>query len=270
VAWTPEGAETLAPLPWVRHHPQLVAHGTRLFLLGGFGARSSSVAWQMARETIVYGEADRWETMASSPSPHAECVGASIGDRIHLVGGRVPRGEANGAYGDHVDATQHLVFDPGANTWSKAAPALVARNSAAGGLIDGLWHVAGGRSMSGGPTDVHEVYDPREDKWRKAAPMPKGSGAGGNAAAVLGGALIVVGGEVFGSRRKPGFVHKEVWRYDPATDAWTGLAPMPTPRHGLGAVMLNDAIYTLGGATEPSGVGTSNVVERFMPGGCTT
>ena len=141
-----------------------------------------------------------------------------------------------------------------------AAPALSARNSAAGALIGGAWHVAGGRSVSGGPSDAHEVYDVREDRWRNAAPMPKGSGAGGNACGVLGGQLYVFGGEYFDNG---GRVHPEVWRYDPKADAWTSAPPMPTPRHGLGAVVLDNAIWLVGGATKPSGVDTSAVVEAF-------
>jgi N-acetylneuraminic acid mutarotase len=262
-------AATLSPLPWRRHHPQLVSHGGALYLLGGFGSSGAGVTWEIAADALRHDPAsDSWIPLASSPSPHAECVSASFGGRIHLVGGRVPRGTANRAYGDHADSTQHLVFDPGANSWTTDAPALTARNSAAGAVINGLWHVAGGRSMAGGPSDAHEVYDPREDRWRAAAPMPAGSGAGGNAAAALGGMLVVVGGEVFGANGAAGVVHPEVWRYDPRADTWTALAPMPTPRHGLGAVVLDGAIWTVGGAKKPSGVETSATVERFTFGGC--
>ena len=69
--------------------------------------------------------------------------------------------------------------------------------------------------------------------------MPKGSGAGGNAAGVLGGMLDVFGGEYFDNG---GRVHPEAWCYDPKTDAWTSAPPMPTPRHGLGAVAIGEAM----------------------------
>ena len=146
------------------------------------------------------------------------------------------------------------------DTWSKAAPALSKRNSAAGAMINGLWHVAGGRHVADGPSDAHEVYDPEEDRWRSAAPMPKGSGAGGNAAGVIAGKLFVFGGEYF---HDGGKVHAEVWAYDPRTDAWEAAAPMPTPRHGLGGITTGDGIWLVGGARKPSGSDTSDVVERF-------
>jgi N-acetylneuraminic acid mutarotase len=257
---------TLAALPAKRHHPYAVDHKGRLYLLGGFGSEPDRVTWIMSTDTLVYDDAgDAWQTLTPSPEPHAEVVAASLGDRIHIVGGRRPKGAANAAYGDHEDVDRHLVFDPAANAWSKAAPALSARNSAAGAVIGGLWHVAGGRSMAGGPSDAHEVYDPKEDRWRTAAPMPKGTGAGGNAAGTLGGSLYVFGGEYFtgGPNGSQGGVHAEVWRYDPKADTWTPASPMPTPRHGLGAVALGDAIWLVGGARRPSGADTSDGVERF-------
>jgi N-acetylneuraminic acid mutarotase len=255
---------TLAALPALRHHPQAVAHNGRLYLLGGFGTNPGAVNWIMSTDTLLYDDgANTWAQLAPSPEPHAEVVATSLGANIHIVGGRRPKGAANLAYGDHEDVTRHIVYDPAGDKWRKAAPALSARNSAAGAVIHGFWHVAGGRSVAGGPTDAHEVYDPKEDRWRNATPMPKGSGAGGNAAATLNGKLYVFGGEYFDNG---GRVHPEVWVYDPRTDAWTGTTPMPTPRHGLGAVALNSEIWLVGGAKRPSGNDTSDVVESFRPG----
>ena len=253
------GSEMLTPLPEARHHPYAVSHRDRLYLFGGFTSRPGSVNWIMSAETHVYA-ANAWSRLTPAPGANAEAVATSLGDRIHLVGGRTPRGEANLAYGDHADTARHVVYDPGTDSWSTAAPALSARNSAAGAVIDGLWHVAGGRHVSDGPSDAHEVYDPREDRWRTAAPMPTGSGAGGNAAGVIDGRLYVFGGEYF---HAGGRVHAEVWSYDPKADAWQAAAPMPTPRHGLGAVSAYGAIWLVGGARQPGGVATSDRVERF-------
>jgi N-acetylneuraminic acid mutarotase len=253
---------TLASLPARRHHPYAVELKGRIYLLGGFGSDPDRVTWIMSTDTLLYDDAgNAWSAREPAPEPHAEVVAASLGEHIHVVGGRRPRSAANAAYGDHEDVDRHIVYDPAANSWSKAAPALSARNSAAGAVIGSFWHVVGGRSMAGGPSDAHEVYDPKEDRWRTAAPMPQGSGAGGNAAATLGGALYVFGGEYFSGGA--GGVHAEVWRYDPKTDSWTAAAPMPTPRHGLGAVAIGDAIWLVGGAKRPSGNDTSATVERF-------
>ncbi len=263
VAYDPATGQsaTMAALPAPRHHPQAVSAGGRLYLLGGFGTNAGAVNWIMQSETLVLDEtAGAWRTLAAAPSPHGESTAAVVGQRIHIVGGRAPTRDANLAYGDHADTDLHLVYDVGADAWSKAAPALSKRNSAAGGLLGGLWHVAGGRHVADGPSDAHEVYDPKEDRWRAAAPMPKGSGAGGNAAGVIAGKLYVFGGEYF---HDGGKVHAEVWVYDPKTDAWAAAVPMPTPRHGLGGITIGDGIWLVGGAKKPSGSDTTNMVERF-------
>jgi len=263
VAYDPATGQSaiMAALPAPRHHPQAVSAGGRLYLLGGFATNPGAVNWIMQSQTLVLDEAaGAWRARAAAPSPHGESTAALVGQRIHIVGGRAPKGAANLAYGDHADTDHHLVYDVSSDAWSKAAPALSKRNSAAGAMINGLWHVAGGRHVTDGPSDAHEVYDPEEDRWRTAAPMPKGSGAGGNAAGVIAGKLFVFGGEYF---HDGGKVHAEVWAYDRRTDAWEAAAPMPTPRHGLGGITIDDGVWLVGGARKPSGSDTSDAVERF-------
>lgn len=250
--------ETLGALPAARHHPQLVSLNDRLYCLGGFLTRPDAVNWMMTDETLIYDDAGgRWSPLASAPEAHGESVATVIGDRIHIVGGRRNTADDNLSYGDHTDSASHLVFSPASNSWDMAAPALTPRNSAAGAHLADGWHVAGGRALGGGPMDTHEVYDPAEDRWRTAAPLPQGIGAGGNAAGVLDGKLYVFGGET-----RTG-VHPEVCCYDPSTDEWEIVGEMITPRHGLGGVTLDGAIYAVAGAVRPSGNGTSDAVEKL-------
>lgn len=254
--------QTLSPLPSPRHHPQLVSLADQLYCLGGFRTLANMVNWIMTDETLRYDDkADAWRPLASAPEPHAETVAAILNNQIHIVGGRRNTGADNMSYRDHTDSDSHLVFDPAGNTWRRAAPASMVRNSATGAVIDGLWHVLGGRTVTGGPMDAHEVYDPKEDRWQTAAPLPAGIGAGGNAAGIIDGKVYAFGGEVFGA--DGGSVHAEVCCYDPVSDAWEIVGEMPTPRHGLGGVTLNNAVYALGGATRPSGNGTTGAVERL-------
>lgn len=42
--------------------------------------------------------------------------------------------------------------------------------------------------------------------------------------------------------------------YDPASDRWQSHAPMPTPRHAVGAVTIGDWIYVAGGGAVQSAV----------------
>ncbi|MEM9837679.1 MAG: kelch repeat-containing protein [Pseudomonadota bacterium] len=248
-----------APLPQRRHHPNLVGSDDRIFALGGFDTRADTLDWTMTAETLIYNpSADQWTKGPASPEPHGETVCVSIASRIHVIGGRTPKGTSNQTWTDHIDSDRHFVLDGG--SWERAAPALVKRNSAAGAVLNDNIHVVGGRQVGGGNLTAHEVYDAREDRWRNAAPMPQGQG--GLAAAALGGKLYAFGGEFFDNG---GGVYPEAWAYDPLTDQWTAIADMPTPRHGLGAVTLGESIYVIGGAKGVGGRETSSVVEIYRP-----
>ena len=80
----------------------------------------------------------------------------------------------------------------------------------------------------------------------------------GVAATVLDDKAFIFGGET----REVTFAAAEA--YDPATDSWTELAPLPTPRHGFGAVVHDGQILTLMGAPTAGG-DRSNLVEVFVP-----
>jgi hypothetical protein len=54
--------------------------------------------------------------------------------------------------------------------------------------------------------------------------------------------------------------------YDVATDTWESYAPMLTPRHGLGAVAIGDAIYVAGGGPVMGGGIQSAINETFSLG----
>jgi hypothetical protein len=75
----------------------------------------------------------------------------------------------------------------------------------------------------------------------------------------------VFGGE--GNAAAPSGNFPQVELYDPRADRWEALAPMPTPRHGIGAAAFDGRIFVPGGATV-QGFGAVNVHEAFdVPAG---
>ncbi|MBI1340723.1 galactose oxidase [bacterium] len=266
IAYDPATRETQegAPLPEARHHPHLVAHDGRLYALGGF-ASSADAPWRMTADTFVLDEAAGvWVRLADAPEVHGEVVAASLGGRIHVVGGRRPVGAANAQWTDQGDVDRHLVFDPAANSWSRAAPAPTARNSAAAVVFEGKLYVFGGRRVGGGNVKDTEIYDPASDRWSPGAPMPQGQG--GLAAGMIGRSIYVFGGEALNAAldgSPPEGVYPQSWRYDPQADRWSEAASMMTPRHGLGAVSVDGGVYLVGGARRRGGAETSDAVEEF-------
>ena len=78
-----------------------------------------------------------------------------------------------------------------------------------------------------------------------------------DAAGVVHEELYVFGGE--GAR-----MFHEVEVYDPRGRRWERLPPMPTPRHGFAASVIDKRIYLPGGATQP-GFGATRVNSSRKP-----
>jgi len=252
-----------ASLPEPRHHPNLVGHLGAIYAIGGFRADNGGRWSMLASNTRYNPTSDSWTEMAAMPAPYGETVAVSLPSGLHVATGRQPNGRANANWRDHGDVGAHYVYDASEDRWREAAPNPNPRNSAAGGVLNGLMHVVGGRAVNGGNLAHHEAYDPSSDNWTPRAPLPQASG--GLAAAVARGKLYAFGGEYFGAGG--GGVYKECWIYDPQTDDWTAGPDMATPRHGLGGVAIGDNILAIGGATRAGGNGTSDLVEVFMPTG---
>jgi N-acetylneuraminic acid mutarotase len=68
--------------------------------------------------------------------------------------------------------------------------------------------------------------------------------------------IYVFGGE------EPSKTFNNNERYDIKANKWFIETPMPTARHGLGAVSFDNRIYVLGGGPQP-GLSVSNANEIF-------
>lgn len=245
-----------ADLPKAMHHATLVSNGERLFLFGGFHGGYSHI-WRM-QDTVYELLEDGWKEIDSLPRALAEGVLSCAPDgAIHWVTGQSPKGKANSARSDHQEVTDHYRWLPDSKEWQTLPAIPTARNSATGAWVGDQLIVTGGRTAKGNLAET-EIYDAKTAQWRNAAPLPLPQA--GSASVVVDDGLIVFGGEIFIPEAK---VFKEVWRYSLSQDSWTSLPDMLTPRHGLGAGKFGKNVYVIGGATGPSGDGTSNLNELF-------
>lgn len=73
-----------------------------------------------------------------------------------------------------------------------------------------------------------------------------GAARGSLGAAIVDGRLIALGGE------QPTGVFGTVQAYDIASSTWSDLAPLRTPRHGLGAAAVGTSLYAISGADRPT------------------
>ncbi|MCA9670865.1 MAG: kelch repeat-containing protein [Myxococcales bacterium] len=238
-----------AKLPVALHHPNIAVHGGKIYVLGslrGFEFRADGASF-------VYDPAlDSWGDGPSMTAGRERGGGAAVtvGDAIYVFGGLRSGAKAEA---DRLDVN--------AGTWTVLAEMPDVADHLAGGLIGEKVYLAGGRD---GSIAAHRasllIYDPQRDAYDRGPAMP--TSRAGLAAAVAGAKLFVFGGEGNSAHPSGVFDHNEA--FDPATGAWSTLAPIKTRRHGTGAATIDGRIYLPGGAALQA-FGASDVHEVFTP-----
>jgi N-acetylneuraminic acid mutarotase len=138
--------------------------------------------------------AQKWVRLAEFPEPTEELVGASTGDRIYVIGGRV------GAAGITAASNTNVVeeYDPGTDSWGGVhARMRTARSAMASGVYGGRIYVMGGEfqdSQMMATFRALEVYDPANNTWSVLPSMPVARH--GLVGAVVGYRLHMVSGDV--------------------------------------------------------------------------
>src|SRR6185295_5018877 len=104
--------------------------------------------------------------------------------------------------------------------------------------------------MSATNTDVVEEYDPPTDSWsapKDRMPTPRSGGGWGTD----GKRIYVAGGEV--TTKQLVGAYRAVEAYDPATNSWATLPPMPMPRHGFAGAVIGNRFYMASGMIQSAG-----------------
>ena len=159
---------------------------------------------------------------------------------------------------------EQLQHDGG--VWRTVAPAPMKRTEVAAATVAGKIYVVGGfeqpslgNVLNFAITPTVEEYDPALDRWTTKASMPLGLHHVG--IGVVGGRLYIIGGYKQSGLSVWGPV-ATVYAYDPATDAWSECAPMPTARGALSVTVHDGKLYAIGGY---EGRANSAAVEAYDP-----
>lgn len=236
----------VARLPIPLHHPAAASVSGKLYIIGGTSPSGVSDA------LLEYDpETDQWMTKAPLPTARSAAAAAVIDGKIYVAGGSpAQRG------------SDFAVYDPETDWWAILPPMPTPRNHHAAAAINGKFYVVGGRPPTVPGLTVLEMYDPQSRKWTRLAPLP--TPRSGIAGAVVRGCFYVFGGE--GNPTHPLGIYDQTEVYNPLTNTWMRRAPLPTPRHGLGAAVLADRIYLPAGATRQGfGITSPLFLEVFLP-----
>jgi N-acetylneuraminic acid mutarotase len=129
--------------------------------------------------------------------------------------------------------------------WIKLAPFPEPSEELLGAAASGKLYVFAGLAPGWKPRALVYEYDPAGDRWTKKKPMALASHH--MALAEYNGKIYSFGGFVLPSGPPSWVTIDNSWEYDPATDAWKALAPMPTKRGAAHAAVVNNKIYVIGG-----------------------
>lgn len=268
---------TGTPLPAPRAGAAAGAINGKIYLFGGVDDTGPLISG------LVFDPATNHWTPGTPPLPDMPIAGTG---RSAVLKGKLF------IIGCGVQSKQVEAFDPTSNTWDTTYPDLPTGRNDGGVASDQdsqKIYVAGGGdtnpldeldilSLAPGPpvitnpTDLdflstNEVFDPgnSSNPWASVSRMPTARAAFGIAAA--DGKIYVGGGTVTnGCSSAIGILEA----YDPATDSWATLPPMPTPRSHLAAAAIsgvNTKIYFIGGqeGCRLSAAPPTDIVESFDP-----
>jgi N-acetylneuraminic acid mutarotase len=144
--------------------------------------------------------------------------------------------------------------------WIKLAPIPESSEESTFVTVNGKIYVIGGYppGEDKAPKGLVQEYDTAIDTWTKKKNMPQPTDQA--AVAEYHGKIYLFGGAVQPVANGPNqFPTSDAWEYDPATDSWKALAPMPTARLGAVAAEMGGKIYVIGGASVHPGAKLASI-----------
>ncbi len=218
----------LAPLPPMNgteygglNHGGFTTDGEDIFFAGGHTSNGKNTQH-------IFGTAEVWRYNVADDSytrlpdlPEARGSGVMeyFDGKLYFFGGSV--------LGRKTDTGELFILDLSTEgaTWSEGETMPNPRNHLASAVLNGLIYAVGGQhdhdSKLTTQADVH-TYDPETDTWAQVSSLPKAISHHTNSTFVVGGRIIVLGGEVDHLKGID-----DVVAYDPETDVWSELTPMP-------------------------------------------
>jgi N-acetylneuraminic acid mutarotase len=132
-----------------------------------------------------------------------------------------------------------------AGIWSEEPPLLMPRSAHAVVSSDTAIYALAGTDDKGQPVLEVEAFDGKQ--WKIETSLP-GRGLNAPTASIVGRRLYVIGGFTAVTNVPT----DEVQVYDLQTQQWSTASPLPNPRGGHAAVVLNDRIHVFGGGNSVS------------------
>ncbi|ADE53227.1 family 16 glycoside hydrolase [Coraliomargarita akajimensis] len=240
------------------HHLQPVVFEGKVYILcamtGGFPHETG------LEKVLIYDpQSDEWSWGHDIPAERQRGAAGVVlvDDQIYVVGGIV-----RGHMGGFVNWFDR--YDPKTGEWTELPDAPNQRDHFQAAYLDGKIYAAGGRCTSHETKQLFnrtvaavDVYDLASGQW-SVLPEPLPTPRAGNATIAVGQDVVVLGGE---SQRERAHEEVEAWQTD--QQCWHAYPSMNAGRHGTGAVLHNNYIYTCAGTGNRGGGPNLKTTERL-------
>jgi len=248
---------TTEPVCTARHEAAMTALNSKLYLLGGRGAKAVE-----EYDPVSKG----WRQLSQTPMQLHHFQALAVGDRIALVGAMT------GGFPKEPSVENLWWFDPAKDEWTKgpALPAGRARGGAGAVLHENKIYLVCGSTNGhwNGFVSWLDVLDLKSGQWTVLPDAPHARDH--FQAAFVAGKIVAAGGRRTSAETKQTFnlTVSEVDVYDIATGKWTTLEEkIPTPRAGCMAVARDGTMVVIGGESGSQGLAHAEVEALSLANG---
>lgn len=231
------------------NHAQAVTFEGKIYILGALTGPFPQE--DVVPRIMIYDPAsDAWSEGAELPEDRRRGGGGVVvsDGKFYMVGGN--RLGHNSGFVPWLDS-----FDPKAGTWEVLPDAPRPRDHFHAVVQDGKIYAAGGRTsaqdkgeplaLTVAPMDVFDLATRSWSTVQDPIPTPRA----GVSVAAVDGLIVVMGGE----SDKQKAAHNQVEAFDPKTNAWVTLPPLPVGRHGTQAIVAGNELHMIAGSRDAGG-----------------
>lgn len=269
INWT-----TAASQPFPVSEAQGKVVNGKLYSFGGFDSQKSPNFTPTSRAYVYNPGANTWAAIAPMPAMNGTGRGgvthagfATDGTDIYFAGGYTSNAAGTGQIFGTREAWKYIVSE---NRYERIADLPIVISAGQLEYLDGkLYHIGGTNEAR--TFDYARVYrldlSNQAAGWVQLKAFPNPRQHMGSAA--YGGKIYIFGGQ--NGHDSNLITQDDVHRYDPATNAWTQMADLPTPSgtNGRGhisssAIVVDNRIVVLAGETIHNS-GRTNLVSAYDP-----
>jgi N-acetylneuraminic acid mutarotase len=202
----------------------------KMFFAFVFVFLTASCTFMVPNVSAASYSADTWTATAPLPTGRTYLGVATVDGKIYAIGG------------DSTDANE--MYDPANNTWTTKKPMLKEVTTFCAVAYKNKIYCLG--------SVLNEVYDTQTDSWEMKTPIPTHRFYA--SANVVNDKIYVISGRV-GGGWAPLTCTNVTEMYDPATDTWTTMTPMPETLQynesisidsNMVSIVLDNKIYVFG------------------------